>query len=1491
MRGFRCHAHGERANTSRAFGRVRLLWGGLLLLGVLAAPATAAAVCGDAILDPSEECDPGGGTYVDGDPANGSCSTGGDCFYEFSCCKFNCQFVGEGATCFDDNPCTTADQCDQVGNCGGNNVPDGGLCDDGLFCTVGDQCTAGVCSGPAYDCSDSNVCTDDSCNEAADSCSNVPNAVACDDGLFCSTGDQCSGGACSGTALSCDDSNACTDDSCDEVGDACINANNANACDDGLFCTVSDACTGGLCTGPARDCGDSNACTDDSCNEAGDVCINADNADPCDDGLFCTVSDACAGGVCTGAARDCGDANVCTDDVCDEGTAACSNPNNTAACDDGLFCTATDSCSAGACVGSGNGCDDANACTDDTCIEVGALCLYANNAAACDDSDACTTLDTCSGGVCVGGPALVCDDANICTDDSCSPSLGCVFDGNGISCDDGLFCTLNDRCRATVCSGAARDCGDGNICTSDFCDEAGSACGSAFNTVECDDGDACTVDDRCSGGSCVPGAAMTCDDFNVCTDEACDPSVGCQFFSNSLACDDADPCTPADTCVAGACQGSGSLCGNGIGDGGCGETCDDGNIADGDGCSGACQLELRAELSLAKVDDFDPVLPGGLLTYTLAYSNSGEAPLTGVVVSDLVDPSTTFFAAQPAPDDGTQDRWTIGALTPGQSGSIQVTVVAGADLGDGDILLNAAEIAADDGTLAQATESTAVSASVSTALLRVDVAPYLASSRAPGSLIYAVFYRNEGSDTAVAATLALEFPAGMTFGGATLAPASQSQATASWSLGDLEPGARGGFVVAARVTSGLAAGTSLAACAQLSGLAPEGALDGPGLHGGSCATANVIGQCDLWFAKTHEPVATLPGVTGAVLSPAATAPVGAGGDALARASVRVLASRLSGKQRALVMRAVDPPHTATVAGNRNARAGGGVSYSIRYKNITVTNSLDVTVADAVTLTLIAPAPASRVGNSLHWDNLVSPSGAVALRGVVDPAAAPGTLLEVAAQLTDDAAAIASGSFSTLVLDDTTPAAGDGAPLVSVAGVRNARAAAAVSFSVRYSHAGDSNALVLDLPAGLSVSSTSPPADATGDATLAWNDLHAPSGSIAIRGELAPDLAPGTALTLSATLTNDGGESATGGFTTTVLEPRPDTVDAPPTLVGTDITYELRWLAPCQDGATLEVRDRLPADLELVTASAQRGFVSREAAGVAMAFPSTPAGAPQVARLFSRVAADPAPGTLVVNEGEATFAAGVSRDADLFEVPDLGGVDATPRIDILGRTTVRDGRAITLSVRAAGLAPGARVVVAVPAELVPTSIQPEPSEVAGNVFTWTNLQETAVSLRVRGDIVLGDTPALAAYVTTTAAVRNPDGKQATTELHTLATILRKPPKPPVVRPARFSLSGQRWVTDGGRVTLVARYHNVAGSAAIEMALPEQFVADAVYPETGTVNGNIIRWPATSGASGKVSALVHVDFAGDSSEIDVVTSTATLTLESGEVLSRSRGFLVR
>ncbi len=99
-----------------------------------------------------------------------------------------------------------------------------------------------------------------------------------------------------------------------------------------------------------------------------------------------------------------------------------------------------------------------------------------------------------------------CDDASVCTKDSCDPKTGsCVFAAEkvGVSCDDGSACTTADACDAKgACVGKSKSCDDGNSCTIDSCNPYTAVCLNGTATLPCEDGDACTPADLCIDGTC-----------------------------------------------------------------------------------------------------------------------------------------------------------------------------------------------------------------------------------------------------------------------------------------------------------------------------------------------------------------------------------------------------------------------------------------------------------------------------------------------------------------------------------------------------------------------------------------------------------------------------------------------------------------------------------------------------------------------------------------------------------------------------------------------------------------------------------------------------------------------------------------------------------------------------------------------------------------------------------------------------------------------------
>ena len=366
-------------------------------------------------------------------------------------------------------------------------------------------------------------------------------------------------------------------------------------CDNGDWCDGDELCINGGCQAGARDCDDSDICTQDICNEDLDACEHPPVTQPpgtegpvddttCDDGIDNDCDGLTDGNdpACITCQSDaeCADSNDCTTDVCDTDNNVCVNDPVTDgdSCDDGLFCTIGDVCTSGVCGGTARDCSGlTNQCNQGICDEDGNQCLArpANEGQTCDDGLYCTIDETCQSGTCTGDTQRDCQDNDPCTQDTCiesSDSCQNILvprpgqEGWGVAgtCADGLDndCDLMTDDQDSDCQECQQDsdCDDGNECTTNTCDPADNHCDTTFVTdgTDCDDGLLCTEEDACSAGVCS-GTAINCssldDDCNLgfCNeaDGQCEP----QPVNEGQACDDGTFCTTGETCQAGSCTG------------------------------------------------------------------------------------------------------------------------------------------------------------------------------------------------------------------------------------------------------------------------------------------------------------------------------------------------------------------------------------------------------------------------------------------------------------------------------------------------------------------------------------------------------------------------------------------------------------------------------------------------------------------------------------------------------------------------------------------------------------------------------------------------------------------------------------------------------------------------------------------------------------------------------------------------------------------------
>lgn len=162
--------------------------------------------------------------------------------------------------------------------------------------------------------------------------------------------------------------------------------------------------------------------------------------------------------------------------------------------------------------------------------------------------------------------------ADLKTDGNTDESM-CV---DGADCFDIKACILHGTCQSGQCVAIVNPCDDGNVCTDDACDPK-VGCTHLSNEASCTDDDACSGGDACLSGSCKTNSTIVCDDGNFCTTDYCHALNGCvhevDINMNALPCDDGNFCTTNDVCVGAECAAGKPL------------NCSDDNACTIDSCS------------------------------------------------------------------------------------------------------------------------------------------------------------------------------------------------------------------------------------------------------------------------------------------------------------------------------------------------------------------------------------------------------------------------------------------------------------------------------------------------------------------------------------------------------------------------------------------------------------------------------------------------------------------------------------------------------------------------------------------------------------------------------------------------------------------------------------------------------------------------------------------------------------------------------------------
>lgn len=364
-------------------------------------------------------------------------------------------------------------------------------------------------------------------------------------------------------------------------------------------------------------CGDGELENDDL-NAAREACDDG-NRVQCDGcGNTCAVTTVgCFGsGTCVapGATAGCSSCSMATPPGADGNIPTTPRPVMTA-CDDGLFCTVGDACDgAGACVAQPNSCTDGVVCTVDSCSESGKQCLHSV------EDEWCLIAGTCvaNGASNPGNKCELCSSAKsnsawdkqpmgfLCGDPTCVNGAGSATATTAASCDASGACVpgATSTCQfpqcatSTSCDGLCT--GDQNCVEQAHCVVTTKAC-----VPDLPKATACTRNAECGSGHCVDGvccdkvcnsACESCnqqDRVGTCTtlpDKAIDPQNMCpsgQYCSPEGKCMADAPTPPVVTPpttvdirpMGTGCMDS-SVCGLGV--------CKDGVCCDR-ACEGVCE--------------------------------------------------------------------------------------------------------------------------------------------------------------------------------------------------------------------------------------------------------------------------------------------------------------------------------------------------------------------------------------------------------------------------------------------------------------------------------------------------------------------------------------------------------------------------------------------------------------------------------------------------------------------------------------------------------------------------------------------------------------------------------------------------------------------------------------------------------------------------------------------------------------------------------------
>ncbi len=235
--------------------------------------------------------------------------------------------------------------------------------------------------------------------------------------------------------------------------------------------------------------------------------------------------------------------------------------------------------------------------------------------------------------------------------------------------------------------------------------------------------------------------------------------------------------------------------------------------------------DLRADLSITKSDDVDPVPAGDTLVYTIDVFNAGPDTATGVVVDDILPPAgddgpPVTLLSTAGCDNGTFTlTCELGDIASGGAASFTITVLVSE--GTAGTITNTATVSSDvvDVNLSNntATQDTLVVGEADLSITKTDSPDPVVAG---GQLTYTIEVGNAGPATAVNVVVTDVLPAGVS-NPATVGCANDPGGVPGCSLGSIAAGDTTSFTITVDVDASTAGSITNTASVESANVDPD----------------------------------------------------------------------------------------------------------------------------------------------------------------------------------------------------------------------------------------------------------------------------------------------------------------------------------------------------------------------------------------------------------------------------------------------------------------------------------------------------------------------------------------------------------------------------------------------------------------------------------------------------------------------------------------------